>query len=216
VQLAGPGGRLLERGDENGLDHRGTLLVELGVDAQRLHLAMTVDDDLDRAASVGDLDALGGELFLHGSDTALHLLRLLEEFADACHGPVTFPACRAESSGGESRLEDGRFGLNPEGVRAPVDIQLVGTFLALRWEDGREDILPGEFLRERSPSAENLGEKDILGNTYGGDGPRQFPGVAVTGMHRVGNYALSLVFSDGHSSGIYSWEYLRRLGDELA
>lgn len=98
-------------------------------------------------------------------------------------------------------------------MHAPVDIQLVGSFLALRWEDGREDVLSGEFLRERSPSAENMGEKDILGNTYGGDGPRQFPGVAVTGLHRVGNYAVSLVFSDGHSSGIYSWEYLRGLGD---
>ena len=108
-----------------------------------------------------------------------------------------------------------RPGVNREDVRPPVDIQLVGTFLALRWEDGREAILPGEFLRERSPSAENLGEKDILGNTYGGDGPRQFPGVGVTGFHRVGNYAVSLVFSDGHTSGIYSWDYLRRLSEEI-
>jgi len=101
-------------------------------------------------------------------------------------------------------------------VRPPADIQLIGPFLALRWEDGREDFLPGEFLRERSPSAENQGERDILGHLHGGDGPREFPGVAVTGFHRVGNYALSLVFSDGHSSGIYSWELLRRLGDEVA
>lgn len=98
-------------------------------------------------------------------------------------------------------------------MRPPVDIQLVGRFVAVRWEDGREDILLGEFLRERSPSAENIGEKDILGHTHGGDGPRQFPGVTVTGLHRVGNYAVSLVFSDGHASGIYTWEYLRRLGD---
>lgn len=95
---------------------------------------------------------------------------------------------------------------------APIDIQIVGDFLALRWPDGREDFLPGEFLRERSPSAENLGERDILGNLHGGDGPREFPGVRVTGLHRVGNYAVSLVFSDGHSSGIYSWDYLRDLG----
>lgn len=101
-------------------------------------------------------------------------------------------------------------------MRPPLDIQLVGAFLAVRWEDGREDVLPGEFLRERSPSAENLGEKDILGNTHGGGGPRQFPGVQVTGVHRVGNYAVRLVFSDGHSSGIYSWAYLRDLGDALA
>lgn len=98
-------------------------------------------------------------------------------------------------------------------MAAPLDIQLVGDFLAVRWSDGREDILPGEFLRERSPSAENLGERDILGNVHGGGGPREFPGVRVVGFHRVGNYAVSLVFSDGHSSGIYSWDYLRGLGD---
>ncbi|HAZ66054.1 MAG TPA: hypothetical protein DCY41_04765 [Opitutae bacterium] len=100
-------------------------------------------------------------------------------------------------------------------MQPPVDIQLIGPFLAVRWADGREDVFPGEFLRESSPSAENMGEKDILGNTYGGDGPRQFPGVGVVGFHPVGNYALSLVFSDGHSSGIYSWSYLRSLGDSL-
>lgn len=96
----------------------------------------------------------------------------------------------------------------------PLDIQMVGDFLALRWPDGREDFLPGEFLRERSPSAENLGERDILGHLHGGDGPREFPGVRLTGFHRVGNYAVALVFSDGHSSGIYSWDYLRALGDQ--
>jgi DUF971 family protein len=98
-------------------------------------------------------------------------------------------------------------------VPAPLDIQMVGDFLALRWPDGREDFLAGEFLRERSPSAENLGERDILGHLHGGDGPREFPGVRLTGFHRVGNYAVTLLFSDGHSTGIYSWDYLRTLGD---
>lgn len=96
----------------------------------------------------------------------------------------------------------------------PLDIQIVGNFLALRWPDGREDFLPGEFLRERSPSAENTGERDILGHLHGGGGPREFPGVAVVGFHWVGNYAVSLVFSDGHGSGIFSWDYLRTLADE--
>ncbi|MFN5805603.1 MAG: gamma-butyrobetaine hydroxylase-like domain-containing protein [Opitutia bacterium] len=66
-------------------------------------------------------------------------------------------------------------------------------------------------LREESPSAENKGEVDVLGRRWGGDGPRRFPGVTVTGWTQVGNYALSLEFSDGHRSGIYSWELLRSL-----
>lgn len=95
---------------------------------------------------------------------------------------------------------------------APRDIQIVGTFLAVTWADGKEDILSGEYLRENSPSAENVGEVDILGQRWGGDGPRQFPGVAVLGLQRVGNYAVTLEFSDGHRTGIYSWAYLRNLG----
>ncbi len=100
-------------------------------------------------------------------------------------------------------------------MNPPTSLALIGDFLAIRWQDDREDFLPGEFLRERSPSAENQGERDILGHLHGGDGPREFPGVTVTGFQRVGNYAVTLVFSDGHSSGIFSWPYLRGLGDEL-
>lgn len=98
---------------------------------------------------------------------------------------------------------------------APRDIQIVGTFLAVTWADGEEHILSGEYLRERSPSAENMGEVDILGQRWGGDGPRQFPGVAVLGLQRVGNYAVTLEFSDGHRTGIYSWAYLRLLGESV-
>ena len=95
----------------------------------------------------------------------------------------------------------------------PEDIQSIGDVIAVRWSDGREDFLPHEFLRENSPSAENMGERDIFGNQYGGDGPRIFPGVTVTSWSRVGNYALCFVFSDGHNTGLYTWEYLRRLGE---
>jgi DUF971 family protein len=93
----------------------------------------------------------------------------------------------------------------------PASVEIVGAFLAIRWEDGRVYFLAAERLREESPSAENKGEVDVLGRRWGGDGPRRFPGVTVTGWTQVGNYALSLEFSDGHRSGIYSWELLRSL-----
>ncbi|MGA0133463.1 MAG: gamma-butyrobetaine hydroxylase-like domain-containing protein [Opitutales bacterium] len=93
----------------------------------------------------------------------------------------------------------------------PASIEIIGAFLAIRWEDGREDLLPAEVLREESPSAENKGEVDVLGRRWGGEGPRRFPGVTVTGWSQVGNYALALRFSDGHDSGIYSWDLLRSL-----
>lgn len=96
----------------------------------------------------------------------------------------------------------------------PREVQLIGNEVAILWEDGEESFLPMEFLRERSPSAENQGETDILGNRYGGDGPREFPGVTVTGWHWVGGYAVRFDFSDGHNTGIYSFQLLRALGKE--
>jgi len=97
----------------------------------------------------------------------------------------------------------------------PLDLQLIGREIALRWPDGTEDFLPGEFLRARSPSAENIGERDIFGQQYGGNGPKNFPGVEVSSWKYVGNYAVVFTFSDGHSTGIFTWKYLRALGEEV-
>lgn len=96
-------------------------------------------------------------------------------------------------------------------MQAPRDIQWIGDRLAIIWPDGREFYLPAEYLRACSPSAENIGEKDILGNQYGGDGPKSFPGVTITRWDYVGRYAIRPVFSDGHQTGIYAWPYLMRL-----
>ncbi|MGB0416764.1 MAG: gamma-butyrobetaine hydroxylase-like domain-containing protein, partial [Coraliomargarita sp.] len=93
----------------------------------------------------------------------------------------------------------------------PSNIQLIGTDLCIIWEDHSESYFPGEFLRKHSPSAQNIGEKDIFGNQYGGNGPKEFPGVTITGWDIVGNYAIRPSFSDGHSSGLFSWDYLKGL-----
>lgn len=96
-------------------------------------------------------------------------------------------------------------------MHVPVDIQLIGREVAIVWDDRRESYHPFEVLRAASPSASNQGERDILGNRYGGDGPKTFPGVDVTGFERVGNYAIRFDFSDGHRTGLYSYDYLRSL-----
>jgi DUF971 family protein len=98
-------------------------------------------------------------------------------------------------------------------VEPPKQIQLIGDELAIIWPDGREDYLDGELLRSSSPSAENMGEVDILGNRWGGDGSRLFPGVTMKNFQYVGNYAIRPTFSDGHQTGIFSWPYLRKLGE---
>jgi DUF971 family protein len=93
----------------------------------------------------------------------------------------------------------------------PRNVQLIGTEVAIIWSDGGESYFDPERLRAASPSAETQGERDILGQQYGGTGPRQFPGVLVVGWEQVGNYALRFDFSDGHRTGLYSYAYLRSL-----
>ncbi len=97
----------------------------------------------------------------------------------------------------------------------PTNIQLIGTEVAIAWSDGAESFFPMELLRAASPSAENVGERDILGHLHGGDGPKAFPGVTVLGWEQVGRYALRFTFSDGHGSGLYSHDFLRRLAEKI-
>jgi DUF971 family protein len=96
-------------------------------------------------------------------------------------------------------------------MHVPANIQLIGREVAIVWDDGVESYYLGEDLRAASPSASNQGEVDILGHRHGGDGPRHFPGVTVLGWEQVGNYALRFDFSDGHRTGLFSFDYLRRL-----
>jgi len=96
-------------------------------------------------------------------------------------------------------------------MNLPLNIQLIGPEVAIAWDDGTESYFPAERLRAASPSASNIGERDVLGNQYGGNGPKQFPGVTVLGWERVGNYALRFDFSDGHRTGLYSFDFLRVL-----
>lgn len=94
----------------------------------------------------------------------------------------------------------------------PERIELIGSEVAIAWSDGRETYHHSEKLRAASPSAENTGERDLLGRQIGGhQGPREFPGVTVTGWRIVGGYAIQFDFSDGHNTGLYHFDYLRSL-----
>jgi DUF971 family protein len=80
--------------------------------------------------------------------------------------------------------------------------------LTLTYSDGREYTLPAEYLRVYSPSAEVRGHGE--GNETLQFGKRL---VTINALEKSGNYALQIVFSDGHDSGIYSWDYLQALAE---
>ncbi len=96
-------------------------------------------------------------------------------------------------------------------MAAPETIQSIGDEVAIRWDDGSESFYRMEALRAASPSAENKGESDLLGNRIGGSNQTRFPGVRVTGWEIVGGYAIQFRFSDGHNTGLYSFDLLRGL-----
>jgi len=80
--------------------------------------------------------------------------------------------------------------------------------LTLTYSDGQEYTLPAEYLRVYSPSAEVRGHGE--GNETLQFGKRM---VTINALEKAGNYALQIVFSDGHDSGIYSWDYLQALAE---
>jgi len=90
-------------------------------------------------------------------------------------------------------------------------VAVIGEELALAFADGSEIYLPLPLLRRACPCAACQGEPDALGRVMRPKvelGPGAF---VLTGWEPVGGYALQLAWSDGHSSGIYSFDYFRRL-----
>ena len=92
------------------------------------------------------------------------------------------------------------------------NIQLIGDEVAIRWSDETESYYQMDYLRAVSPSAETQGETDLLGNPMGPDQlDHDFTGVTVTGWKSIGSYGIQFHFSDGHRTGIYTYEYLKNL-----
>jgi DUF971 family protein len=91
----------------------------------------------------------------------------------------------------------------------PTEIKLhqASNLLEVSFSDGNVFRFTCEFLRVHSPSAEVRGHGP--GQEVLQAGKR---GVAITAIEPVGTYAVKLVFSDGHDTGLYSWDYLHELG----
>ena len=91
----------------------------------------------------------------------------------------------------------------------PTDIKLhqKSAILEISFDDGSHFELPCEYLRVYSPSAEVRGHglgQEVL--------QLDKENVTITDIRPVGNYAICPIFSDGHNSGIYTWETLHDLG----
>ena len=97
----------------------------------------------------------------------------------------------------------------PDETPWPTEIRLSPDkrTLTVRFEDGVAHVLPAEFLRVVSPSAEVQGHSAADRQTVPGK-----IDVAIRAIEPVGNYAVRLRFDDGHDTGIFSWTYLAGIG----
>jgi DUF971 family protein len=97
----------------------------------------------------------------------------------------------------------------PDPVATEIRLRRTSRLLKVSFEDGSRFELPFEYLRVYSPSAEVKGhgpgqEVLVLGKEH----------VGIASIEPVGQYAVKLVFDDGHDTGLYTWRYLHELGRE--
>jgi DUF971 family protein len=89
--------------------------------------------------------------------------------------------------------------------------------LTVYWQDGRVSVYPIAYLRKMSPSADQRElRREMERNpltvlpSSAGDEP-----LRAEGAEMVGNYAIRIHFSDGHHTGLFSWDYLRRIDPDV-
>ncbi len=89
--------------------------------------------------------------------------------------------------------------------------------MRIEWQDGRTSDFGLQFLRDKCPCATCTGAHGTppAAETKAGEPFHMFqPVLKITSVEPVGNYAMKIVWNDGHDTGIYTWEYLRLIGNE--
>tara|TARA_B100000963_G_C22595541_1_gene657663 strand:+ start:329 stop:634 length:306 start_codon:yes stop_codon:yes gene_type:complete len=81
--------------------------------------------------------------------------------------------------------------------------------IQIEYDNDKFLLLTSSYLRACSPSAEN---KNQLRKKNSQDNKQKFKSILITKIESVGNYAIRIIFNDGHSTGIYSWDYLMTIG----
>ncbi len=104
--------------------------------------------------------------------------------------------------------------VRPTGVKADRNERV----LTISWEDGRKSVYPFAGLRAACPCVECKGGHENMGKPGNPALVRDAPddGVTVEKLEAVGAYALQFMWSDGHYTGIYTWDYLRQCDPALA
>lgn len=99
----------------------------------------------------------------------------------------------------------------------PRSLRATSDELLIEWDDGWKQALSWKRLRENCPCATCVNQvaavEPAVANGLPILAPEEVQPLEATAIRPLGNYAYAITFSDGHSSGIYTLEYLRSLGD---
>lgn len=104
-------------------------------------------------------------------------------------------------------------------VMRPTHIDIKkDSAMTIQWSNGTSSRYPVAYLRRMSPSADARELREKLEQNpltvLPGGGSSQDT-IQITDAQRVGHYAIRLVFSDGHQTGLYSWKYLRQIDPNI-
>ena len=141
-------------------------------------------------------------LHMHIRETSDNGRPLTAAAPDSVHASIF----REIAAGAWARVESAKGTLTPPPI---LEVLNGGVALRTAFPDGRTFELPAEMLRVLSPSAEVQGHSAEQRITV----PRK-KHVKIGELRPVGNYAVRILFDDGHSTGLYTWSYLHRLGRE--
>lgn len=98
----------------------------------------------------------------------------------------------------------------------PIRIKRLGKTILVRWNDGKADEIPLTVLRDKCPCASCNGEEKTQEDYIPIKAPFKPTGFyEIEKIVPVGNYAVNIIWKDGHNTGIYSWDILRAIGESL-
>ena len=94
---------------------------------------------------------------------------------------------------------------------SPLNIAAIGDEIAIAWNDGMESYIPLPLFRRSCPCAACCGEPDAMGTVIRPHVHHTPASFELRGWQLIGGYALQPAWGDGHSTGLYTFPYLRKL-----
>ena len=95
-----------------------------------------------------------------------------------------------------------------------IGFSFYSDIVIVKWQNKQESVFSFLSLRNFCPCAFCSGEKDVFGNTYVGSSQKTDKNIKITKYSLIGNYGVRFFFSDNHSDGIYTFDFLKKLDEQ--